>query len=130
MSPCRWPVLRWTQIKSTSKHVAQSTMTSKIGSEETNNVLSVGQRVCWVKDKTGQLLCVANKRRLAEHCAIEFYIRLAYAELSGSAMHSQSQSVLGQGGWPQSWAQYQACCRCVHAARLRLMHLHIEMSER
>ena len=83
----------------------------QMGSEDTNGVLFVGQRVCWKTEGSNSFIQVDQERCIAEPVEIKLDKGLPDTEFCSTALRSQHQSVLGQVNWLQSRTQYQACYR-------------------
>ena len=79
--------------------------------EHTNDLMCVGQRVCWVKQKTEQYIRVDQDNGIEQLGKIEFARKRADTEYCNPAMHSQYIRALGQVTWLQSRTHYQACYR-------------------
>ena len=82
-----------------------------IGSEATNGVLCVGQKVCWTTEGSNTFIQVDQERCIEELGEFEFDKSLPDTDYCSAALHSQYRSVLGQVNWLQSRTQYQACYR-------------------
>jgi hypothetical protein len=92
----------------------------QIGSEDTNDVMFVGQRVKWImKDGKKEFIKVDQEIKIEELGEIEFNSSLRDDLACDHDLHKQYRSVLGQANWLQSRTQYQSCfsfSRCASAA--------------
>ena len=83
----------------------------KVGSEDKNDVLFVGQRIRWVdKDKPStKHIRVDQERKVEELSEIKIDSSLRETLTCTPDLHTQFRSVLGQVNWLQSRTQYQSC---------------------
>jgi len=93
----------------------------KVGSEDTNDIMFVGQRVRWIdKGKRGTArIQVDQERKVEELAEIQYESSLRDTLSCPADLHKQYRSVLGQINWLQSRTQFQACylfSRCASAA--------------
>ena len=98
--------------------VASIKMDYQIRSEDINNVLFVGQGVCW-KTEDQDLFIQVDQGRSIELGENEFDNSLLDSVCCSAALHYQYRSVLGPVNWLQSRTQYKACyrfSRCASAA--------------
>ena len=82
-----------------------------IGSEDTTDVLFVGQRICWKTEGSKSFIQVDQEMCIEELGEIEFDKGLPDTDYCPAALHSRYQGVLDQINWLQSRTQYQACYR-------------------
>ena len=92
----------------------------KVGSEDTNDIAFVGQRVRWInKGKKDARIQVDQERKVEELSEIQLEPSLRDQLACTPDMHKQYRSVLGQINWLQSRTQFQSCylfSRCASAA--------------
>jgi hypothetical protein len=93
----------------------------KVGSEDLNDVLFVGQRVRWIDraDPKKRHIRVDQETKVEELGEINFDTSLRDDITCPPDLHTQYRSVLGQINWLQSRTQYQSCylfSRCASAA--------------
>ena len=92
----------------------------KVGSEDLNDVMFVGQRVKWCDRGTSKArIQVDQERKVEELSEIEFDKSLKDEITCTPDLHKQYRSLLGQINWLQSRTQYSACylfSRCASAA--------------
>ena len=90
----------------------------QIGSEDTSDVLCVGQGVCWRTEDQKSFIQVDQERAIEELGEIEFDKSLLDSAYGSTPLHLQYRHVLGQVKWLQSRTQYKACylfSRCASA---------------
>jgi hypothetical protein len=83
----------------------------QICSEDTNDVLCVGQGVRCRSEDNKSFIQVDQERGIEELGEIEFDKKLRDTDFCQPALHTQYRSVLGQVNWLQSRTQYRACYR-------------------
>ena len=91
----------------------------QIGSEDTHDVLFVGQGVRWKTENNMACIQVDQERGIEELGEIDFDKKLLDTDYCQPYLHTQYRSVLGQANWLQSRTQYTACyrfSRCASAA--------------
>ena len=93
----------------------------KVGSEDTNDILFVGQRVRWIdrKDPGRRHIQVDQETKIEELSEIVFDKQVKDNITCTSDLHTQYRSLLGQINWLQSRTQFQSCyafSRCASAA--------------
>jgi len=93
----------------------------KVGSEDTNDVLFVGQRVRWLdrSDPKKRHIQVDQERKVEELGEMTVSSSVREDIALDRDQHRAYRSVLGQINWLQSRTQYQACynfSRCASAA--------------
>ena len=87
--------------------------TLQVGSDDTNDVMFVGQRIRW-ESRQGQaksVLVVDPEKAIEELHEIEFDKSLKDDVACNPAMHTEYRSVLGSLNWLQSRTQFQAAYR-------------------
>ena len=91
-----------------------------IGSEDTNNIEFVGQRIRWIKKPGSRpFICIVQTKAIESLSEIGFDKSLRDDMVCGSSLHNLFRSVLGQINWIQSRTQFHACyefSRCASAA--------------
>ena len=91
-----------------------------IGSEDTNNIEFVGQRIRWVRNAGFRpFICIDQSKAIESLSEIGFDKSLRGDIVCGPSLHTLYRSVLGQINWLQSRAQFHACyefSRCASAA--------------
>ena len=93
----------------------------KVGSEDLNDVMFVGQRVRWMhRDQPSKrFIQVDQEKKIEELSEVTFDTSLRDAIQCTPDLHRQYRSVLGQINWLQSRTQFQSCyafSRCASAA--------------
>ena len=83
----------------------------QIGSEDTNDVLFVGQGVRWKTEDNKAFIQVDQERGIKELGEIDCDNKLLDTYYCQPPLHTQYRSVLGQVNWLQSRTQYKACYR-------------------
>ena len=82
----------------------------KVGSEDLNDVMFVGQRVRWIdKGRPNAHVQVDQERKIEELSEIPVASSLREGLECTPDMHRQFRSVLGQINWLQSRTQFQSC---------------------
>ena len=76
-------------------------MIFQISSEDTHDIMFVGQRVGWMEDNCDSFIWVAHERGVEALGENEFDKQLKDADFSDAAMHTQYRRVLGHINWLQ-----------------------------
>ena len=82
----------------------------QVGSEDTNDVMFVGQRIRWMDRGTSkQHIMVDQEKKIEELSEIAFDSTVRDNVMCAKEMHTQYRSVLGSINWLQARTQYQSC---------------------
>ena len=83
----------------------------QVGSEDTNDIMFVGQRVKWVnrQDPKKKHISVDQEKKIEELSEVQFDYFFFYLFCVYIDLHTQFRSVLGQINWLQARTQYQSC---------------------